>query len=124
EDTHVTAPCRRSAVEGLPLPERGLLVARHRLEVHASDGDHGRTQHRVVGTHGCDCRAVIGQARSTRSRFMTLSHAATKSCTKVSRASSHEYTSERARNSECEPKTRPTAVAVHFTSPVARSRPS
>src|SRR5581483_5306993 len=62
--------------------------------------------------------------RSKRSRFMTLSQAATKSCTNVSCASSAAYTSASARSCECEPKTRSTAVAVHLSSPVARSRPS
>src|SRR5206468_13053929 len=64
------------------------------------------------------------QARSKRSRFMTLSHAATKSRTNFSFESFWAYTSERARSTEFEPKTRSTAVAVHLTSHVARSRPS
>ena len=55
---------------------------------------------------------------------MTLFQAATKSCTNLALASSHAYTSAKARNSEFEPKIRSTLVPVHFTLPVARSRPS
>src|SRR5690606_4257907 len=46
------------------------------------------------------------QRRSKRSSSMTFTHAATKSCTNLSCASSLAYTSARARSSELEPKTR------------------
>src|SRR5438477_4330526 len=62
--------------------------------------------------------------RSKRTRFMTLSQAATKSRTNLSRASSQAYISAIARNCEFDPKTRSTVVAVHLVMPVARSRPS
>src|SRR5690606_11507462 len=77
------------------------------------------------------CRAVgVGrlaawrQCRSRRSRFITLVQAATKSRVNFSAAPLAAYTSATARNSELEPKTRSTGVAVHLTLPVARSRPS
>src|SRR5260370_23813659 len=55
---------------------------------------------------------------------MTLSQAATKSRTNFAGASSQAYTSASARSCECTPNTRSAAVALHFRSPVARSRPS
>ncbi len=64
------------------------------------------------------------QERSNLSRFITLSQALTKSRTNFSWASSSAYTSEIPRSWEFEPKTRSTAVAVHLTSPLTRSRPS
>jgi uncharacterized protein (TIGR03000 family) len=54
-------------------------------------------------------------ARSKRSRFITLCHAATKSRTNACCESSHAYTSAMARSWEFEPKTRSTAVPVHLT---------
>src|SRR3954451_7498080 len=53
------------------------------------------------------------QRRSKRSRFMTLSQVATKSCTNLFLESSQAYTSARVRSTELEPNTRSTAVAVH-----------
>ncbi|PWU45816.1 hypothetical protein DLJ47_33810 [Micromonospora sp. S4605] len=67
---------------------------------------------------------VADQERSNRSRFITLTHAATKSRMNLSCPSAPAYTSAMARSWEFAPKTRSTAVAVHRTSPVARSRPS
>src|SRR6266542_7104448 len=64
------------------------------------------------------------QARSNRSAFITLAHAATKSCTNFSFASSLAYTSARARSSEFDPKTRSARLPVHLSSPVAAARPS
>src|SRR5450830_231144 len=63
-------------------------------------------------------------ARSKRSRFITLVHAATKSCTNFACASEPAYTSATARNWACEPNSRSTRVPVHFAAPVLRSRPS
>jgi hypothetical protein len=54
---------------------------------------------------------------------MTLTQAATKSRTNFSCPSSQAYTSATARSWEFEPKMRSTAVPVHFSSPVCRSRP-
>ena len=54
-------------------------------------------------------------ARSKRSRFITLFHAATKSWTNFSCASEPPYTSDSARSTECEPKTRSARVPVHLT---------
>ncbi len=51
--------------------------------------------------------------RSKRSRFITFSHVATKSCTNFFCASPLAYTSAKARNWAFEPKTRSTRVAVH-----------
>ena len=59
------------------------------------------------------------QARSKRSSSITLTQAATKSRTNFSCASSAAYTSASDRSTELEPKTRSTAVAVHFRSPLA-----
>jgi hypothetical protein len=53
---------------------------------------------------------------------MTFVHAATKSCTNFSPASSLAYTSEMARSCELEPNTRSTAVAVYATSSLPRRR--
>ena len=64
------------------------------------------------------------QARSKRSPFITLVHAATKSFANFSLESAHPYTSAKARKCECEPKIRSTRVPVHLTSFVFRSRPS
>lgn len=61
------------------------------------------------------------QARSYRSRFITLSQAATKSCTNFSFASSQAYTSARARSWAWAPNTRSTRLPVHFFWPVRRS---
>src|SRR5664279_5600414 len=55
-----------------------------------------------------------GQARSKRSAFITLPHAATKSCTNFSRESSLAYASAMARSWAFEPKTRSTEVPVHL----------
>src|SRR5438477_11483688 len=77
----------------------------------------------LSGSRGASCDGV-DQARSKRSRFITLAHAATKSRTNFSFESSHAYTSARARSCDLEPKTRSTAVAVRLTLPVAGSRPS
>src|SRR6202050_5262373 len=63
-------------------------------------------------------------ARSKRSRFITLLHAPTKSCTNFACASELPYTSDRARSCAFEPKIRSARVAVHRTSPLLRSRPS
>ncbi len=60
---------------------------------------------------------------SNRSKFITLSQAATKSFTNFSCASSLAYTSAIARSSELEPNTRSARVAVHFGVPLARSLP-
>src|SRR5690606_10592502 len=79
---------------------------------------------------GCGASAPFGrlagrcQWRSKRSRFITLVQAATKSRVNFSAAPLAAYTSATARNSELEPNTRSTGVAVHLTLPVARSRPS
>ena len=54
---------------------------------------------------------------SNRSRFITLFHAAAKSLTNVSLASSQAYLSAMARNSEFEPKMRSTLVPFQRTSP-------
>ena len=75
------------------------------------------------------CATPQGSVRSTyftsnRSRFITLTQAATKSWTNLSWASSLAYTSASARSWECDPNTRSTAVAVHRGSPETRSRPS
>lgn len=56
-------------------------------------------------------------AKSNLSRFMTLSQAATKSCTNFSSAPSAAYTSAMALSSELEPKIRSARVPVHFTFP-------
>ncbi len=61
---------------------------------------------------------------SKRSRFITLFHAATKSCKNFSWESWQPYTSAMARSWEFAPKMRSTRLPVHFNSPVARSRPS
>ena len=72
-----------------------------------------------------DLRLCYYQARSKRSRFMTLFHTATKVM--------QEFFSERPHirrlplrpgEGSFEPKIRSTRVAVHFSSPVLRSRPS
>jgi hypothetical protein len=68
-------------------------------------------------------RVPFGTRRSNRSRFMTLFQAATKSRTNFSRPSADAYTSAMARSCPCDPNTRSTAVAVHFTLPLP-SRPS
>src|SRR5579863_4698586 len=62
--------------------------------------------------------------KSNRSRFITLTHAATKSCKNCSCASELPYTSASARSTELEPNTRSTRVAVHLSSPDFRSWPS
>src|SRR5215468_2426186 len=59
------------------------------------------------------------QTRSNRSRFITLTHAATKSFTNFSFASSLAYTSATARSSEFDPKTRSTRLPVQTTFPDA-----
>ncbi len=69
-------------------------------------------------------RIILTYFSSKRSRFITLSQAVTKSVTNFSFASALAYTSANALNSELEPKTKSTVVAVHLTSPVLRSRPS
>src|SRR4051794_30004048 len=66
---------------------------------------------------------VPTQARSKRSRFITLLHAAAKSFTNASFESLHAYTSAIARSWEFEPKRRSTRVPVHLSLSVARSRP-
>lgn len=63
------------------------------------------------------CRCCSDQARSYRSRFITLSQADTKSRTNFSPASALAYTSETARSSELEPKSRSTRLPVQVTSP-------
>ncbi len=62
--------------------------------------------------------------KSKRSRVITLVHALTKSCTNFCWPSDDAYTSDTARSSEFDPNNRSTGVAVHFTAPVLRSRPS
>ena len=64
------------------------------------------------------------QARSKRSRFITLAQAAAKSVANFSLPSSQPYTSAMARSWELDPNTRSAAVAVQRSSPVSRSRPS
>ena len=56
-----------------------------------------------TGTAGS---VIPDHPRSKRYRFITLSHAATKSHTRACCPSSHPYTSETARSSEFEPNTR------------------
>ncbi len=73
---------------------------------------------------GSRLRSRTDQARSNRSRFITLVHALTKSCTNCGCASSVAYAWESARSWEFAPNTRSTAVAVHFTSSVPRAQPS
>src|SRR2546421_6925050 len=68
--------------------------------------------------------ANLHQARSKRSRSITLVHAATKSFTNFSFESAHAYTSAKARSCECDPKIKSTRVPVHLSSFVLRSRPS
>lgn len=62
--------------------------------------------------------------RSNRSAFITLFHAATKSATNFSFASSVAYTSANARNCEFDPNTKSTRLAVHFGAPDTRSLPT
>src|SRR5439155_26971846 len=66
----------------------------------------------------------LSQARSKRSAFIILVHAATNSFTNFACESAQPYTSPNARSCECEPKTRSTRVPVHLSSSVLRSRPS
>lgn len=66
----------------------------------------------------------LDQRASNRSRSITLVQAAAKSSANFCLASSLAYTSASARSCEFDPKTRSTAVAVYFGSPVARSTPS
>ena len=68
--------------------------------------------------------ACAERTRSKRSRFMTLFHAATKSRTNFSFRRRWRRPPPARGAARCAPKTRSTAVAVHLTSPVARSRPS
>ncbi len=74
------------------------------------------------------CPALTGpalaQLLSKRSRFITLFHAATKSCTNFCCPSDEAYTSATARSSAFDPNTRSTGDAVHLSAPVLRSRPS
>ena len=70
-------------------------------------------------------RSGLQVARSNRSRFITLTHAATKSLDEflLARPRLHRLRTAPA-SCACEPKTRSTRLPVHFTSPVLRSRPS
>ena len=92
-------------------------------------GHTGRAAQPHVGTRGArdgirhpGPQWLTDHSRSKRSASMTLVQAATKSWTNFSWASSLAYTSARARSCEFDPKMRSTGVAVHFRSPVARSR--
>ena len=82
-----------------PVAAWGPLLARHRFELgvmsHYS-GDASMPYHATADSNGCARGAPAGaprssrdQARSNRSRFITLAHAAAKSCTNLSFASSH-----------------------------------
>jgi len=78
----------------------------------------GRARLTVCPVHARPEPSVNGPSTaqaSKRSRFITFVQAATKSFTNFSCASALPYTSEIARSTECEPKTRSARVPVHFT---------
>lgn len=64
------------------------------------------------------------RCKSKRSNSITLCHAAAKSFTSLAWPPSLAYTSEIARNWECDPKSRSTELAVHRSFPDSRSFPS
>ncbi len=88
--------------------------------------DHVRetTAPRENKARGAPSANLLNQLTSNLSRSITLVQAAAKSSANFCFASSLAYTSESARSCEFDPKTRSTAVAVYFGSPVARSTPS
>src|SRR6185295_17029318 len=105
-------------------PRRRSTVLRGRWDVLGRPSRRGVTRTRRRTTPLAAASVMVrrialasGQRRSNRSRFMTLSHAATKSLTKRASPSTEAYTSARARSWEWAPKTRSTAVAVPVTAP-------
>ena len=72
----------------------------------------------------CFNHGEIFYAISKRSRFITFAHAAIKSFTNLSFASSHAYNSAMALSSVLLPNIKSTRVPIHLILPVLRSVPT